>query len=208
VKPPAAAAALVDDRHLDQLTDYVHLLATEGVHRGLMGPREADRLWTRHILNCAALAAEVPHGARVCDVGTGAGLPGVVLAITRPDVKVTLVDTLARRIAFLTEFRAHFPRSAEIIHARAEDLHGVRQFDVVTARAVARLAALLPMTMPLVARAGQLLVMKGAQAQREIDESEGVLRRMGCGVPNLVVIGQDVPEAQTSAVRVRWSPSR
>ena len=128
---------------------------TPGVVRGLIGPREAPRLWERHLLNCAVLADALPEDADVCDIGTGAGLPGLVLAIRRPDLRVTLVEPLLRRTTFLDEV---VPSSAldhvEVVRGRAEELHGQREFSVVTSRAVAPLGRLLDWSMPLVRQGG------------------------------------------------------
>ena len=118
---------------------YTELLATEGVLRGLIGPREAPRLWERHVLNSAVLGEAVPDGASVCDIGTGAGLPGLVLAIARPDLAVTLVEPLLRRTTFLDEVVAELELShVTVVRGRAEDVHGTATFDVVGHRAQQR----------------------------------------------------------------------
>ena len=120
--------------------EYCRLLATDGVVRGLIGPREAPRLWERHLVNCALLAEAIEPEADVCDIGSGAGLPGLVLAIARPDLSVTLVEPLLRRTTFLDEVVAQLDLSnVEVVRARAEELHGQREFSVVTSRAVAPL---------------------------------------------------------------------
>ena len=117
---------------------FAELLATEGTLRGLIGPREVPRLWERHLVSCAVLGELVPTDATVCDIGSGAGLPGIVLAIARPDLTVTLVEPLLRRTTFLEEVAADLELSSiEVIRGRADVLHGQRQFDVVTSRAVA-----------------------------------------------------------------------
>src|SRR5690349_25044649 len=133
------------------LTAYAELLATEGTLRGLIGPREVPRLWDRHLLNCAVLERLVPEGASVADVGTGAGLPGIVLAIVRPDLQVALVEPLLRRTTYLEEIVASLGLDhVEVVRGKADGLHGRDEFDVVTSRAVAPLGRLLDWSMPLV----------------------------------------------------------
>ena len=163
---------------------YAAWLADDGVVRGLIGPREAPRLWERHLLNCAVLGEAVPAGARVADLGSGAGLPGLVLAIARPDVHVTLVEPLLRRTTFLEEVCAdlapHGLDNVSVVRGRAEALHGERTFDVVTARALAPLERLLGWGMPLVAPHGALVAMKGSSAGEEIEAAAPVLHRLRC----------------------------
>jgi len=188
---------------------YAASLATDGVIRGLIGPREAPRLWERHLLNCAVLGEVIPEGARVCDIGSGAGLPGVVLAIARPDLAVTLVEPLLRRSTYLTEVSEQLDLSnVEVVRARAEELHGKQSFDVVTSRAVAPLDRLLGWSMPLVAPEGSLLAMKGSSISDEIAAAAGVLDRMGCTEPVVFELGADVISPQTFAVQVAWADPR
>lgn len=189
---------------------YAELLATEGVVRGLIGPREAPRLWERHLLNCAVLAEQLPAGATVCDIGSGAGLPGLVVAIVRPDLTVTLVEPLLRRTTFLDEVVDELGLSqVEVVRGRAEELHGARTFDVVTSRAVAPLERLLGWSMPLVAPNGALVAMKGSSVTEEIEAAAPVLRRLRCADPVLTRIGEGVVDAPTTVVRVAWAdPSR
>lgn len=185
-------------------------LADAGVVRGLIGPREAPRLWERHLLNCAVLEEAVPQGATVCDVGSGAGLPGLVLAIARPDLRVDLVEPLLRRTTFLEEVVADLGLTGvRVVRTRAEVLHGERRYDVVTSRAVAPLARLLGWCMPLVAPEGAMVAMKGSSAGEEIEGAAPVLRRLGCAAPELLDLGVGVVDPPTSAVRVTWAdPSR
>ncbi len=186
---------------------YAELLSTEGVLRGLIGPREAPRLWDRHLVNCALVASQIPPGASVCDVGSGAGLPGLVLAIARPDLRVTLVEPLLRRTAFLSEVVGELALdSVEVVRARADALHGERRFEVVTSRAVAPLTRLLDWSMPLVEPAGELLAMKGSSAAAEVAAAADALARWGCGRPEvreLAAPGGGV--APTAVVRVAWA---
>jgi 16S rRNA (guanine527-N7)-methyltransferase len=157
---------------VDAAIEYARLLATEGTVRGLIGPRELPRLWERHLLNSAAIASLVPAGARVVDVGSGAGLPGIPLALARPDLTVTLLEPLARRVAFLTECvdRLGLER-VTVVRGRAEEGPVRRELggaDVVTARAVAPLDRLAGWCLPLLRPGGLLLAMKGSTAAEEL----------------------------------------
>lgn len=189
---------------------YTELLATEGVLRGLIGPREAPRLWERHVLNSAVLGEAVPDGASVCDIGTGAGLPGLVLAIARPDLEVTLVEPLLRRTTFLDEVVAELGLShVTVVRGRAEDLHGTGTFDVVTSRAVAPLERLLGWSMPLVSPTGATVAMKGRSVRDEIAETRGFLTKWRCGEPEVFEVGSTFLDPPTTVVRVPWAdPSR
>ena len=190
------------------LETYHDLLAGPGIDRGLIGPREADRLWDRHILNCAVVADPdlglLPEGTTVADVGAGAGLPGLVWAIVRPDIQCILVEPLLRRATFLSEALGVLDLGdrARVERGRAEDLlrTGWVPVGVATARAVAPLAKLASWTLPLVAPDGVLLALKGASAQEEIDASGLARARVvlcGAGIvdpPTTVVV---VPAAQS-----------
>jgi 16S rRNA (guanine527-N7)-methyltransferase len=189
---------------------YADLLATEGVVRGLIGPRAAPRLWDRHLLNSAVLGEAVPAGASVCDIGTGAGLPGLVLAIARPDLRVTLVEPLLRRTTFLDEVVAELGLDhVKVVRGRAEELHSKATFDVVTSRAVAPLERLMGWSMPLVAPTGALVAMKGRSVHEEISEASDFLHKWRCGVPEVFEVGKGVVDPATTVVRVRWEdPAR
>lgn len=202
--PPAPPVARgVFSQYLPSAERYAEILATEGVTRGLIGPREAPRLWGRHLVNCALLAEGIPMGQDVCDVGSGAGLPGVVLALRRPDLTVTLVEPLLRRSAFLEEVVADLELgNVDVVRARAEDLHGARLFSVVTARAVAPLERLLRWCLPLVRQGGHVLAMKGRSAAEEIAAAEKVVRTYGAGPPEVEVYGEGVIDPPTTVVRV------
>jgi 16S rRNA (guanine527-N7)-methyltransferase len=183
---------------------FVELLATEGVLRGLIGPREVERLWERHVLNCALLADAIPAGTRtVADVGSGAGLPGVVLALARPDLQVTLIETMQRRVTWLEEVEEELDLGVEVVRSRAEELHGRRTFDVVTARAVAALDKLSRWTLPLVAEGGSLLAMKGSSATEEIERARPVLRKLGGVDPRVLQLGGNEVAVPTTVVSVR-----
>lgn len=199
----APALRLFGDR-LELAERFAALLAEEGPTRGLIGPREVERLWERHLLNSALLADAIPDGSgTVADVGSGAGLPGVVLAIARPDLHITLIETMQRRTTWLQEVEDTFDLGLEVVRARAEDLHGTRSFDVVTARAVAALDKLSRWTLPLVADGGELLALKGSSAQDEIDAAQKVLRRLGGVDPRIRRYGEGEVELPTTVVHVR-----
>jgi 16S rRNA (guanine527-N7)-methyltransferase len=160
---------------------YVDILARAGVERGLIGPREAPRLWERHIFNCAAVAPAFAAQSRIADVGSGAGLPGVVLALARPDLDVTLIEPLQRRTTFLSEVvdTLGLP-NVTVLRSRAEDVDpAAAGFDAVTSRAVAALPKLARWSVPLARSGGLVLALKGASAAAELEESWPELKRLG-----------------------------
>jgi 16S rRNA (guanine527-N7)-methyltransferase len=184
---------------------YAEHLATTGVERGLIGPREAPRVWDRHLLNCAVVAELVPHGARVVDVGSGAGLPGIPLALARPDLRIVLVEPLARRVTWLREMVADLGLRIEVERGRAEETAVRRRWegaDVVTARAVAPLARLAEWALPLLRPGGRLLAIKGASAPFEVERDGSAVRRAGGGRPRVVRCGLDVVEPPSTVVVV------
>lgn len=204
--PPGADQLFPADR-LRLVQDYADLLASDGVVRGLIGPREVPRLWSRHLFNCALLAEALPQGARVADVGSGAGLPGIVVALARPDLSVTLIEPLLRRTTFLEETVERLALTHVAVRRdRAEALHGHARFDVVTARAVAPLERLVGWCMPLVEPHGALLAMKGSSAPEEVEGAADVLRKLGCSTPEVTTLGESVEEVDsTRLVRVTWA---
>jgi 16S rRNA (guanine527-N7)-methyltransferase len=182
---PPVAAALFADR-LPQAEAYAALLAAEGPVRGLLGPREVPRIWERHLLNCAVLTELIPVGARVVDVGSGAGLPGLVLAIRRPDLRVDLVEPMLRRTRFLEDAvrRLELTGSVRVVRGRADEagvVSTVGPANWVVARAVAPLDRLVKWCLPLLAMSGRLLALKGATAQEEVAAHRDSLRRLGIG---------------------------
>ena len=150
----------------DQIQRYAQLLTGAGIERGLIGPKEGDRIWERHIANCIPITTIIPQGVRVVDIGSGAGLPGVVIALARPDLKVTLVEPLQRRVDFLNEVVAELALDIEVIRGRAERVK--KQFEVVTARAVAPLEKLMEISWHMIPKTGSLMAMKGESAADEI----------------------------------------
>lgn len=157
-------------------------MLTHGEERGLIGPREIDRLWTRHVLNSAAVLPSLPESGSVADVGSGAGLPGIVIAACRPDLEVHLIEPMDRRVQWLGSVAETLNLSnVSILRGQAQEFHDAWDFDVVTARAVAALDKLVRMTWPLVRPGGSLVAMKGARAQQEVDAAATVLRRARAG---------------------------
>jgi 16S rRNA (guanine527-N7)-methyltransferase len=196
-------AAGVFSHSLDRATAYAELLAGPGTDRGLMGPREVPRLWERHLLNCAVLTDLVEEGATVCDIGSGAGLPGLVMAIRRPDLQITLVEPLLRRTTFLAEAVEVLGLvNVAVVRGRADALHGIQTFDVVTSRAVAPLGRLLGWSLPLVRRGGVVLAMKGESAAEEVEAVADDLAVLGGGEPEIVVLGENSLLFPTTVVRV------
>lgn len=188
---------------LELAVRYVEQLADAGIHRGLIGPREVPRLWERHVLNCAVLTELVPQEASVIDVGSGAGLPGVLMAIRRPDLRLTLVEPLLRRATFLTEVREELGlRKVRVVRDRAENQHGQLLADVVTARAVAHMDKLARWCVPLTRRGGMLLAMKGARAEHELEETTDVLRERTNDPGEVVECGTQWLEPPTRVIRV------
>jgi 16S rRNA (guanine527-N7)-methyltransferase len=185
----------------DLAARYVDILATTGVERGLIGPRETDRLWERHVFNSAAVADLVPSGARVVDVGSGAGLPGIPLALRRPDLRVTLLEPLLRRATFLTETVQvlRLTDRVDVVRARAED-HAVT-YDAVVSRALAPLPRLLGWCIPLTAAGGVVLALKGRSAVDEVAQEAKALARHHLAAEVITVRAHDAAEA-TTVVRV------
>ncbi|MDQ1704094.1 MAG: rRNA (guanine527-N7)-methyltransferase [Frankiaceae bacterium] len=164
--PPSEAVRRFGTQ-LELATRYAALLCTRGVERGLIGPREPARIWDRHLLNSVALVADIPSGAQVVDIGSGAGLPGIPVWLARPDLSMRLVEPLERRVRFLREVVAELALPIEVVHGRAEQ-QPAGSADVVIARAVAPLERLLPITMPILRPDGRLLALKGRSAPAEI----------------------------------------
>ena len=199
-----SSAAELFGAGLDVAQAYAEALATTGVERGLIGPREVPRIWDRHLLNCVALKELIPSGAELADIGSGAGLPGLPLAIAQPELSVFLVEPLLRRVTWLREtVQALGLSNVEIIRGRANAVAETGQmFDVVTARAVAPLPSLLELCLPLVRPGGELLAMKGDSAAQELADAAPLLEKLGAVSWSVVLCGEGVLETPTTVVRV------
>jgi 16S rRNA (guanine527-N7)-methyltransferase len=197
---PGVAAALAGDR-IAELRRFTENLGRYGEERGLIGPLEPPRLWSRHIVNSAIMAPLLRPG-RVGDIGTGAGLPGLVLAIIRPDVHFVLVEPMERRVAWLEEQSGELGlQNVTILRSRAEDVRLDRPLDQVTARAVSALRTLLPLTAPLLRDGGELVLMKGASVEAEIAAAERQLRKFKVSDVRVDVLGEGVLDEVTRVVR-------
>lgn len=203
VPPPPSAAVDLFGARLPSAVAYARLLAGPGVQRGLLGPREVPRLWDRHILNCAAVAPGLPEGARVADLGSGAGLPGLVVAIARPDLRVTLIEPLLRRATFLSEAVAALGLgNVVVLRARAEEPAAGGGYDVVLARAVAPLDRLARWALPLLRPGGTLLALKGSTAADELEAAAPALAALGATGWRLGVRGLPGLEPPPTVVEV------
>ncbi|HAY44542.1 MAG TPA: 16S rRNA (guanine(527)-N(7))-methyltransferase RsmG [Micrococcaceae bacterium] len=198
-----AAEKIFGDR-LDLAKRYVTHLATSGIERGLLGPREVPRLWSRHVLNCAVIESLMEHDAEVADVGSGAGLPGLCLAIARPDLKLTLIEPLERRCIWLTEVIDDLGLdNVTVMRGRAEQMVGTIDARYVTARAVSALSNLAGLTIPLLHGKGDLIAIKGRSAAEEIDKAQKVIRKLGGTKTEVLTVGEDILEEVTTVVRIK-----
>ncbi|GAB4098980.1 16S rRNA (guanine(527)-N(7))-methyltransferase RsmG [Sinomonas halotolerans] len=198
----AAAERLFGDR-LDLARRYVGHLATSGLERGLIGPREVPRLWSRHVLNCAVIESEFPAGAWVADVGSGAGLPGLCLAIARPDLSLTLIEPLERRVIWLEEVIEDLGlTNVRVLRGRAEQVADEVSVDFVTARAVSALSTLVPLTLPLLGGEGSLVAIKGRSAAEEVEKAAKVIRKHKGHSVEVHTVGDGLLEEPTTVVRI------
>lgn len=208
--PPAPEQArdVFGDRYADAVR-YAELLAEAGVQRGLIGPREVPRLWERHLLNCAVLSEVVPEGVTVCDVGSGAGLPGIPLALVREDLKITLLEPLLRRTNFLTEVVELLGLDhVTVVRGRAEEVLGTLQpVHVVTARAVAPLDRLAGWGIPLLRPYGEMLALKGDTAEEELKSAATALSKLGAVETSILHVGEGVVDPPSTVVRVEVGES-
>ena len=208
--PPASEQAreVFGDR-FDDAVRYAELLAEAGVQRGLIGPREVPRLWERHLLNCAVLSEVVPEGVTVCDVGSGAGLPGIPLALVREDLKITLLEPLLRRTTFLTEVVELLGLDhVTVVRGRAEEVMGkLTPVHVVTARAVAPLDRLAAWGVPLLRPYGEMLALKGDTAEEELKAAGTALSKLGAVETSILHVGEGVVDPLSTVVRVEVGES-
>ncbi|MCL6668192.1 MULTISPECIES: 16S rRNA (guanine(527)-N(7))-methyltransferase RsmG [Streptomyces] len=205
---PEQAREVFGDRFADAVR-YAELLAEAGVQRGLIGPREVPRLWERHLLNCAVLSEVVPEGVTVCDVGSGAGLPGIPLALVREDLKITLLEPLLRRTNFLTEVVELLGLDhVTVMRGRAEEVMGkLPSVHVVTARAVAPLDRLAAWGIPLLRPYGEMLALKGDTAEEELKAAATALSKLGAVETSILHVGEGVVDPPSTVVRVEVGES-
>jgi len=201
--PPPAGATQVFGARLALAERFTAILTASGVSHGLIGPREVPRLWERHVLNCAVIHPAIPVGAAVIDVGSGAGLPGLALAIARPDLELHCVEPMLRRTNWLSMAVAELELTNVSVHrGRAEEFWGTLSAPVVTARAVARLAELAAWCLPLLLPGGSLLAIRGARVADELEADRAVLRRLGAVEEVIESFGAGVVDPQTTVLRV------
>lgn len=197
--PPAGGAEHFGELPWQQLCAYAQLLTKEGELRGLVGPRELVRLWDRHILNSTAVSDFLPKSGKVADIGSGAGFPGLVLAILHPELEFWLVEAMERRTDWLELCKEELELpNVRVVRARAENLAGQTTFAAVTARAVAALKKLIPLTLPLIESGGSLLAMKGSRAEQEIDAAVMQLRKFNVDWADVY----DVPVWEAESTRI------
>jgi 16S rRNA (guanine527-N7)-methyltransferase len=203
---PDQAQGVFSDQ-LPQAVAYADLLVDQGTLRGLIGPREVPRIWERHLLNCAVITDLIPESASVVDIGSGAGLPGIAIAIRRPDLRVTLVEPLLRRTTFLDEVVEELQLANVVVHrGRAEELRSGATYDVVTSRAVAPLPKLLGWSLPLCGPQGEILAMKGSNAATEIEQAGRELNKQKLSA-RIELVGGDWLETPVTVVRIRKARS-
>ncbi|MEU8895230.1 16S rRNA (guanine(527)-N(7))-methyltransferase RsmG [Nocardia sp. NPDC048505] len=208
LEPPVEAAQVFGER-LPIARQYCAALASAGVERGLIGPREVPRLWDRHILNCAVLGELIPEGATVVDIGSGAGLPGIPLGIARPDLHITLVEPLLRRTIFLSEFIESAGLDITVVRGRAEQSGVMKEAggaDVVTSRAVAPLAKLAQWSLPLLRDHGRMLALKGVSAVEELERDAEALTRAGAANFQVLECGTGVVTTPTVVISAELLP--
>jgi 16S rRNA (guanine527-N7)-methyltransferase len=201
--PMPEVAAAIFGQAAPKAVQYADLLAGPGVDRGLIGPNEIPRVWERHLLNCAVVASLVPTPCSLVDVGSGAGLPGIVLALLLPDAEITLVESMAKRAAFLGECVNDLGLgNVAVRRARAEELAGTMAVDVVTARAVAPLDRLAGLAVPLLRPGGIVLAIKGARAAQEVAAARDALTRLGVRDVEVLLAGSGKVDPAATVVRL------
>lgn len=203
---PPNAAHEVFGGHFVQAEAYRASLATDGAQRGFIGPREVPRLWERHILNCAVIGEAIPRNSKVADIGSGAGLPGIPLAIARPDLKITLIEPLLKRSVYLDEVVSLLGlENVTVVRGRAEEKAVKTQvglFDVVTSRAVAPLGRLAAWSLPLVRKGGKMLAMKGVSVGEELTRDAKDIRKAGGGEATILTVGEQHLQEPTTLISI------
>lgn len=188
---------------IDTARRFAANLAQYGEELGLIGPVELPRLWTRHIANCALLAPLLTPG-KVGDIGSGAGLPGLVLAIARPDVDFVLIEPMERRVEWLlSQVELLRLDNVEVVRSRAEDALSLAPFDQVTARAVSALSKLIPIAAPLVRSGGELLFLKGANVAAEYEAARNAVKKARLSEIEIVILGEDFGTEATRVFRAK-----
>lgn len=205
IETPEVAAQIFGEK-LDQAIAYHRSLATTGSERGFIGPREVPRLWDRHILNCAVIGEAMPEGVTVADIGSGAGLPGIPLALARPDLKITLIEPLLKRSVYLAEIKDELGLdNVTVIRGRAEE-KAVRaelgKVDIVTSRAVAPLGRLVGWSLPLARIGGSMIAMKGSSVAEEIERDAEEIKRYGGGASEVIRVGEGLLAEPTTLIRI------
>jgi len=208
-EPEPAAAAEIFGEHIEQARKYAFALARDSETFGLLGPRELPKIWSRHVINSALLVELVPEGSKVADVGSGAGLPGIPMAIARPDCHFTLIEPMERRANWLSSTITELGlENVEVLRARAEDVQRT-DFDIVTARAVAALDKLLRMLTPLTRGSVHktVLALKGSRAPIEIEEAAPRIKRLGFLAPEIITLGLGKAPETATVVRIKLAES-
>ncbi|WP_257159000.1 16S rRNA (guanine(527)-N(7))-methyltransferase RsmG [Corynebacterium cystitidis] len=201
-EPTPEVASLIFGDRLALAEAYHDSLATTATERGFIGPKEVGRLWSRHIMNCAIISEAFDEGLRVADIGSGAGLPGIPVAIARPDLSITLIEPLLKRSTYLSEVKNQLELdNVTVIRGRAED-QKLEPFDVVTSRAVAPLGKLAGWSLPLVKKGGAMVAMKGASVSDELERDAGVIKKAGGGQATIFTVGDDVLAEPTTLIRI------
>lgn len=199
------ATEVLYGQRVDVAERYVEHLVTTGIEWGLLGPREVPRIWDRHVLNCAVVQELLPTGALVADVGSGAGLPGVALAIIRSDVQFILIEPLERRVEWLNMVIEDLElENVDVIRARSEQVVDTVDVDIVTARAVSAMKSLVPITVPLLHGQGELLALKGKSAPAELEKAQKALRKYNTKTAEVLTVGEELLEVPTTVVRLTY----
>lgn len=201
VEPEPEGLSALAGEHVEKLRRFASHLAEHGEALGLIGPLERQRIWTRHVINCALLAPLLPPGT-VADIGSGAGLPGIVLAILRPENQFVLVEPMERRVKWLIDQAQELDlKNVRVVRARAEEIHGAERFNCVTARAVSALKKLIPMTVPLLAEGGELIFMKGQRVDEEMRAAQATIKKYRLMNARSELVSADVVAEQTRVFR-------